>query len=64
MPVDQKARSVAEKALTKIADHEAQCAERWAEARSMMADLSKRWWWLIGLIITGQGAVIMILMKP
>lgn len=59
--VDHNARTQAALAIQQIESHEKQCAERWAEARDAIKGLSGRCWWLIGLVVTGQGAVILTL---
>lgn len=69
-PVDEEARQLARNAMARIETHEAVCTERYIAMKaqtdtitSQLSELFRRWWWLIGLIIAGQGAVILLLMK-
>ena len=59
--VDHQARSDALVANNKIDTHEATCAERWREARDQMKGVNNRINWLIGVFVTAQSAVILML---
>lgn len=68
--VDYEARRLAGLANLKIESHEDRCSERWEQARSTMAEIKvalnglfKRWWWIVGLLIGGQAAVILVLLR-
>lgn len=68
--IDHEARTAAALANQKIDAHEDKCAERWRQARDAQREtaeavkgLYKRCWWFAGLIIAGQGAVIVALLK-
>lgn len=59
--VDPVARKDAALANQKIDSHETNCADRWREARDQMRALNNRIWWIVGVLVAGQGAVILML---
>ena len=58
---DHYARQQAALANQKIDDHEDKCAERWGEARDEMERLRRAQWWMVATLVSGQGAVILLL---
>ncbi len=59
--VDPIARRDAALANQKIDSHEHNCADRWREAGDQMRVLNNRIWWIVGVLVAGQGAVILML---
>ena len=60
--IDHEARKTAEIALTKIADHTEQCAKLWKITQGQFKALFRRMNWIVGLLVTGLGGVVMILL--
>lgn len=61
--IDHGARRLAMSALEKIEGHEKLCAERWANVHRIISGINKRQWWIITLLITGQAAIIGLLIE-
>ena len=61
--VDPIARKDAALANQKIDSHEHNCADRWREARDQMRVLNNRIWWIVGVLVAGQSAVILMLAR-
>lgn len=61
--VDQYARDTASKATDAIKAHETLCGERWSAARGEMKNVRTTLWWLITVLVAGQGAIIMFLLQ-
>jgi len=62
MSEDHYARQQAALANQKIDDHERNCGDRWREARDQMKGVRTTQLWIIGLLITGQGAAVWFLL--
>ena len=60
--VDYEAREQAAIANQKIDSHEKNCGERWREARDQMRAVRNFQWWIVSLLITGQGAALYFLL--
>ncbi len=67
--VDQIARQAAGEAkagayivAARLDDHLVLCRELGERNQRVLDGLSRRFWWLMGLIVTGQGAVIVMLL--
>ena len=63
MPDDtaHKAMSAAQSANDRLDGHEKLCTERWTEAKKMLSELFRRWWWLLTVMLAGQGTIIVML---
>ena len=59
--IDFTARQQSAMALEKISAHEANCGERWREARDQMRGVKTTQWWMITTLVLGQGALIIFL---
>lgn len=66
--VDHVARAAADRAHDRINSHERHCAERWELSRTAMnevkaaiAGIFRRLWWIVGLILAADGALILFL---
>ena len=59
--IDHGARRLAMSALEKIEGHEKLCSERWSNVHRIINGINKRQWWIITLLVTGQTAIIGLL---
>lgn len=64
---DHVARSTADRALMRIEAHEKQCTERWEQSRAAHNDLKSSlligFRWMFGMLLTGMGTVILLLIS-
>ena len=63
MSEDAEARREIAVQKQRLDDHEDRCAERWEANHRAMEALHNRWRWLMGTMVTAQGAVILMLIK-
>ena len=61
-PIDEEARRDIAVQTVRLDEHEKACAERWSENRKAMAGFDLRLRWILGFVITGQGALILLLL--